>query len=279
MAEIFLNENAASFAAANWSDATGFADAAEMVVDRHSGVINTALDRSADTTDSSGGIKYIHFRCDTVDVGGESGTFSVEFDDTYTTRPNLVWAARGGRMRINSTGDTCKRAEFNGGGVCYLVGGDWEKVYVGSGTVIFGESATFSASAELICAGGRVVVEAHSSATDILPTTFVCGGQMELHRRPTTVNVSAGSLRMRSLDGAATTMNLYGGSTMLEAGNVPTLNVYGANGAVLDLSRAIREVTVGGTALNIAGKLDFRRYPTGGYVTISNEDAKVPIQS
>ena len=57
MAIAYLNEGAVSLAAANWSDATGFANNATLVISSGSQTITTSLDQSG----LSGGI-------DTLDI-------------------------------------------------------------------------------------------------------------------------------------------------------------------------------------------------------------------
>ena len=278
MALEYLIENSRSLNAASWSG-SGFADAATLVIDQHTGIIDQNLDRAADTTDTSGGINYLHVRADAVDIGGEAGVLEVEFDDTYTARASFVWATRGGRCRLKSVGDTVPWVEINGGGDVFLLGGDFKEINVGRGRLHISEACTFHASATVNVYGGEVNIAEHSGATDTLPTLNVAGGTVNSKRTVDAFTVAAGMFRLRALNTAPTSGVLWGGRTIIEAGDVPTFSAYGCNGAVLDLSQAIRDTEIGGTALVIAGQMDVRRYGRGAAVTLSNESSKVPIQS
>ncbi|MCB0912185.1 MAG: hypothetical protein KDB60_11280 [Propionibacteriaceae bacterium] len=133
MAEQRHNKDAASLDSANWPSG-GFANGAELaIVD--SGQTLADLDRTADTTT---GINYLHIRDGKPTCGDDTnGNLKIETAVAYTTKPNFVWATRGGKCRVEFATTACNKAVFMaGGGESFIVSGTIDDLVIaGSGVV------------------------------------------------------------------------------------------------------------------------------------------------
>jgi len=234
MAVAYLNEGATSFAAANWSDATGFANAATLVANKPTGTggIQSGLDQSALT-----GINYVDFIGDfSGNVGGVGGSLIVDADaaDTVTTTsgttgPNVPisrvrWWPKAGNIWYtagsDATTDVCNTFQINNG-TAYLTGGDFKRIQSeGAGFVQFSSSATANASARWHLGGQGSYIDTHAS--DALVTTVLVEGVHTFKRTlgtiylagTATLNVDCGSLDGTAIYQMGGTLNLISFGTL-----------------------------------------------------------------
>jgi len=205
MAIAYLNEGAVSFAAANWSDATGFANAATLVANRPagSGGIQAGLDQSALT-----GINYLDFIGDWAgNVGGAGGSLIVDADaaDTVTTTAGTTganvpisrvrWWGRSGDIYYtagnDATTDVCNVFQC-WVGTSFLTGGDFKRIHSeGSAFVRFYSAATAHASARWFLGGQGSFIDTHAS--DALVTTVLTEGTHTVKRTMGTIYVLSGA--------------------------------------------------------------------------------------
>lgn len=262
MATAYLNDGATALeTAANWSDATGVAADATLVIPRGSQTI-PGVDLS---TASGAGVDYWHIMQGyTGTIGGGGTSVTIKFDSTYTTKPNLLWEGSG-FLYISSGTTACTNAVLNGSGTVALTGGTWTNVYANSGTLIIGAGATVT---NLIYGGGTVI-DTFTASLAFTSVTITGSGNVSLARQTTTCTIDgSASVVWNAFGETMTTLNQNnpGSSFYVLAGNITTANIKG----MFDVSQAQYDVTIGGTATNL--------YPTGSIqgdgntrVTISNK--------
>lgn len=251
MAIAYLNEGATSFVAANWSDATGFANAATLVANRPagSGGIQAGLDQSALT-----GINYVDFIGDfSGNVGGTGGSLIVDADaaDTDTTTAGTTganvpisrvrWWPRAGNIWYtagsDATTDVCNNFQINNG-TGYLTGGDFKRIHSeGAGFVQFSAAATANASARWFLGGQGSFIDTHAS--DALVTTVLYEGTHTIKRAMGTIYVG-GTATLIVDAGALNGTSIYhlGGTVRLI--NFGAIGNYYGWGGLLDLSGLAR---------------------------------------
>jgi len=229
MALAYLNAGAVSFAAANWSDATGFADNATLVAKLTGQTVSSDLDYSGLTT----GINRLYV---TVGSNGSigtsaSGSLKVDIDDSTgdwssanSTRSRLEMFANSGQFYINAGGASgvISNSFIDTGGTFYFTGGTWTLAKITRGTFNVNESSTLVTLWVWGPASGTI--EAKTSG---LTTLHMLGGSVVLRRAGTTINLYGGTLRYAALSGTTTTVNIYGGTFIHEAGAITTVNGYG----------------------------------------------------
>jgi hypothetical protein len=246
MAETRLIKGAASLNAANWEDATGFADNGQLaIVDSYA--IHENLDRSGDTIT---GIDYLHIRGGMPQFGPANGRLKAEFDSTYTSKPNFIWRARGGVLYLDTGTSTCTRADLIGGGACFLTGGVFTNAVVaGTNSIKVQAGCDFGAALAVLQGQGYLEIDAAGGYT--LPDLRMTHGQPHAYikRVVESAIVRAGLLRLDNRTGTAgTTLNLYGGVYRPIAGTFNTVNWYDGE---IDLNHAEEALTLGGTAFNV----------------------------
>jgi len=261
MAIAYLNEGAVSLAAANWSDATGFANAATLVIAAGSQSITGSLDWSGLTA----GI-------DTLDIGPQftgrigspsAGPLKFDADESVTNR--VVYNAGGGVLYLAAAGDNSIISNFwkSSPGAAYLMAGTFTNVILGEGP--------------LSVNGSTVVDNAYLKGGN---STFEAGTGFKI------LNVYSGTHYIKrnfiaSGSGGSETLNIFGGTVILDTtttGNLSTVNVYRDGTLRLLSSDAI-------ATLNLEGFADFSQAKVG--ITIStanlgplykiNESANVTI--
>lgn len=264
MALAYLNDGSKTLAAAAWSDATGFADNATLIVDRGTQLIDTALNSGSGL---STGISYIHFRKWFTGTVGSSGTTLETKFANYTTLPNVIFSA--GVLYLTCT-NTCNKMRVFGGTV-YLISGTVTDLEIIGGTVKVSASATVT---NTVMAGG--VYEDIAEGSNTMTALTIYGGSAMVRRPATTISVSdavgAGigapaSNLIYNYSTGPTTVNQRGGSIVHMNGNIGTYNGYGGS---FDATRAIRDLTIGSTATNLYPSLRFRTTASGATVTVSN---------
>jgi len=223
MAIAYLNEGAVSLAAANWSDATGFANAATLVISSGSQTITTSLDQSG----LSGGI-------DTLDIlpgftgrigGAGYGSLKVDADEGGSTH-RIIYNAGGGSLYLQAGGDNTLITNFwmSSLGSCYLTGGTFTNVVLGQGSLSVDSSTVLT---DPVFDGGAAVVQAGTAATSLT----VRGGSHVWNRGATTINVyGRGRLNIDCGGTAITTLNILSSEAevvLSSSGTITTVNNWG----------------------------------------------------
>lgn len=248
----YANEGTTTFEAAGWNDGaggsgTGFANDAELIVDKRIGVVNAGLDQSALGT----GINYLDITsgCTGGQIGA-AGTPLIFDADTASTDffrcmgdCTVYLEAGGGNTLINNV--------HVGRGKVVLTGGSFANVTVSGGTLIVEEAVDITTT--LTVDGGSV--ELKYNANDV-PTLRQQGGYIDIKRPYTTAHVGGGTFADNRETGAGTTMNQYGGTYVALRGDVANYNGYGG---VLDGTQALEAVTIGSSSGLSLGALTIRR--------------------
>lgn len=269
MALAYLTEGSATLAAAAWSDATGFADNATLIVDAGTQTVTTALNAGSAL---STGISYIHFRKGFTGQVGSAGTSLETKFANYTTLPNVLLSS--GSVWLTCT-NTCNKILVLGGNLTIL-SGTVSALEIVAGNVLVSASATVTA---LEMTGGNYRDLATSS--NAITTASIFGGTASFLRTTTTLNISdavganvrapAAFVRSDHATGP-TTINQRSGRLTLIQGSVGTLNLYAG---VCDASRAIRDLTIGSTATNLYPFGTLNSTASGATVTVSNTSYKL----
>lgn len=282
----FLNEGAVSFAAANWSDATGFANGATLVCNKPAGVggIQAGLDQSALT-----GINYLDF------VGNFSGNIGstaagslvVDFDLGGSNDSDYTGASPGADVPISRVRHWAKSGDIylsagasdgfifqNWSGTAYLTGGDFTRIHSqGSSYVRVNSSATADASARWFMGGVGSFIDYHAS--DALVTTFFYEGTHTIKRAFGTIYVMGTATVIidttTSLGGTA--IHHYGGTVKILSMSTCT-NYYGVLG-LLDLSDLSAVATFTNSELCPGLTINDSPYMAYGTVTPVGTGAKV----
>lgn len=234
MALAYLNENATSAAAANWSDSTGFADGAELVLGDNSGAdVVSDVDQSGLTT----GVESFEIQATFNANAGQAGTpFIFDADNSAD-----AFVRHGGPRRFyyNAGGGStnCNFLYQIGTGATYLEGGTVDDTYVSRGELY---ANAFTVLTNFTAYGGRGTIE--NNATGITSAT-IKGGQWTIKRDGTYV-IEGGTVTLDIPDTSPTislTIKQGARCVVLQANAIAT--VY--NDGVLDISRAKRPITLG----------------------------------
>ena len=264
MAFAYLAEGATSFAAANWSDATGFDTAgAELIVSANTSQITGGLDQTGNPIDT---IRFL---------GGAprlSGTMSIEFDAASALPPAFQWSGGGsGSFSFVGTPD-CDNFLMSGSAQLRLVTGEigsWIKVT--GGTLVIEAGFTFGSGTVMSVEGGNVLIEA-SSGSDVLPEIIVSGGRVTTRRTITTITGTGGQVMY---DGpvSPTTVTLSGVAYMPLQNPGATIHQFGMGMITRHLAKPS---TV--TTYNVRAGLPA---PTSALLTITtrNEFGSANVQS
>ncbi len=267
MAIAYLNTGATSLAAANWSDSTGFANAATLVIDGTrvgNQNITAGLDQSALGT----GIESLDVYNYGGTIGGASGSLRCDADGTSEASATVVSRVRWwspGTLYYSATGGSSLAHYFQqSGGTCYITGGTIKNLHIDKGVIACVDSVVGSGVWHL--QGGQGSFDYHAS--NAIATAYVAGGSWLFQKKPTTLYVLSGASVTLDCQGLTPT-NIYmmGGSLrLLSCGGVT--NFYGWSGQ-LDLSGSQRAFTIGGTALELGGKLSVIPNPIVSFGTKS----------
>ena len=257
MAEAYLNEGATSFAAANWSDSTGFADNAELVVNVPFGPVTAGLDQSSLTT----GIDYLEFKPGAVGiVGGAGSSLQVDADsaggDYIRNRGNVtLYVTGGGTGQINNM-------DLGGQQRTWLTGGTVTDLTMDGGTLNVAEAAVVTNG---YLAGGAS--EWGYNSTKVTELT-IDGGSHVIRRGVTALHVNGNATVVYDPDDqvthTSTAIYINGGRVDWRAGAFPTVVV---RGGVADYTRARVAFTPGSTSFLVKGG---RLLEGDGTVTLSN---------
>lgn len=205
MAETILNVGATSFAAANWADATGFANGAQLAITDGSQSITGALDQSGLTT----GINYLEIRNGfSGNIGGTTGSLIVDAD--VSTTPHILYAASGGSFYLRAGGNNTLVTRFDqkSAGRAYLTGGTFTTINLTTGTLSLSDNST---GTTVNLSGGTATLEGGSTGTSA--TIIVLGGTHRIKRPAgTALVVVGGTVYYEAPSGSSSTLSMYGGT-------------------------------------------------------------------
>jgi len=233
----YLNEGAVSLAAANWDDATGFANTANLTISSGSQTITTSLDWSGLTA----GIDTLTIGPNfTGRIGGAGyGSLKVDADESVTNR--IIYNAGGGSLYLQASGDNSIISNFwmSSLGSCYLTGGTFTNVVLGQGSLSVDATTVLTTP---IFNGGSAVVQAGTASG----TVTISGGTHVWKRGFTTMNVyGRGRVTIDAGSTALTTLNILSTEAevvLLSSGTITTVNNWGR--LIADkLSRAVTITT------------------------------------
>jgi len=237
MALAYLNENATSAAAANWSDTTGFVDGAELVLSVSNGiaVVNDVDWSTLTPTDT--GVESFEIQAAFNADAGQAGT-PFEFDADNCAD---AFVKHGGPRRFyySATGGSsaCNNYSHVGTGASYIEGGTLASVQVIKGEFYANASTVITA---MEVHGGRGVIQ--NNATGFTSYTQKDGNWTI--KRDGTLVVERGTLTLDIPDSAPTiSLTVQKGArvNVLQANTIATVT----NDGIIDLTRAKRPVTMG----------------------------------
>lgn len=251
MAVAYLNEGATSLAAANWSDSTGFANDAELVINKPgSQSIQTALDQSA-----IGGINSLDILAPFSGViGGTGGSLRVDADSNGTA---YSASAQQGRVRIESgtiyyaaTGGStlAHLVQVGGSGRMFVTGGIVDNVHAYGGQYNISDQVTFGSGGTIYLTGGTGVIESHAS--DLADNYVITGGSHTIKRGATSttgnIRIKGGNVTLDLGTAAIPIIYLEGGTLTLISAAAPDANSLFLLSGVLDLRQINTAISVNG---------------------------------
>lgn len=263
MATAYLNEGSVTLAAAAWSDTTGFADNADLVIDRGGQTITTELDKSALTE----GINSLIVSADFYGNIGSATNGPLIVDVDYASSPAsyIKYNARGGSFWYRSGGDNtlCRRFIHSGAGTVYYQGGTISLIEASRGASFVNASTVVTT---MYVYGGNHVIENNATA---ITTLVVLGGQVVLKRGVTTLVVGGTGQLVADLESGSlgsTSATMYGGRIDHRAGACPNF-VFDAGSYSTMYAR--RPFTIAGTAGIVGAGCAFSPYDPNGLVTVT----------
>ncbi len=244
MAVAYLNSGATSLASANWSDSTGFADDATLVINDGTQSIQTGL-----TAGLTNGVSYLDIlEGFSGTIGGSGGSLSVQtraslYSETTAAARVRYWASGGSIWYTGETAstDTCHFWQQRGGGSAHLTGAfTLRNIHLESGTLSVAENVAGESTYTWLLAGGAATIDYSATGTY---TVIVSGGSHVLKRGVQTgITMASGSLTVDAQGGAVAAVNGYGGNvTWLNSG---TITVAYLHAGTYDFSRLQRPLTI-----------------------------------
>lgn len=249
MAIAYLNEGATSDAAANWSDATGFANAATLVINTDTAqTISGGLDHSALGT----GIASLDIRWPFRGSYGSEAAGPMITDCDGGSPNTINYDARAGKFFIKAGGGSTLITNFNhtSPGAVFAQGGIFTTFGQQRGSLVANGATTLTTFG---ITGGNALLDTLSTgaASTLIEMLRASGGGdggavLRLKRDTTTLTIDVGSCTKEGGTGTTTTVNLRGGYLEWWVGTITTLNYYGGE---LNLANVSRDVTV--TTFNV----------------------------
>jgi len=265
MPTAYLNSGSTTFAAAGWSDATGFATNATLVVSNGGQNITAGLDQSAVAT----GINYLKIAENFAgNIGTDSDPLKCDVDDVATQwSTSAATSARiehygTGVLRYQAAGgsNVCTNYFQSGAGTSTIYGGTLTYATVQAGTFYANASTTLS---DVQLLGGTSVVELKTGS---LATMVIEGGSHTLRRAASTsIILNGGTLIYDCSSGTTASITINGGTLIHLAGDVTAMI---GNGGTYDPSRLQRDSTVAYTYRRFAHQLTNR--PNGATLTLTD---------
>lgn len=221
----YLNEGAVSLAAANWSDATGFAEDAILAITSGSQTITTSLDQSGVTN----GIDTLDILPGFTGRIGGAGYGSLKLRATSGLTNRVIYNAGGGSLYLQAAGSgTNEITNFwmSSLGSCYLTGGTFVNTVLGQGSLSVDSTTVLTTSTTLN--GGAAIIQSNGTG---MTTLNVSGGAHVIKRGATTINVyGRGRLTIDASTSTITTLNILSPDaevTLLSSGTITTINNWG----------------------------------------------------
>lgn len=256
MALAYLTEGSPDLTASAWSDATGFADDATLIVEKGTQAIVSSLTAGSGLTN---GISYIHFRSGfTGVVGGPAGALETKYHSTYSAKPNVI--LDGGTLYLTNTNTAAWILVLSG--TLYLVSGTTTLLEQRGGIVHRSTSAVVTT---LDKQGGEF--RDLGDNTNAITTGHVVGSAW-FRSTVTTLNIYEDGNVTSDYTTGPTTVNMYGGRCNLLRGGATTIN--GRRG-ILDVRMAGRDQTI--STLNQWPKF---RYLSAGAANTTTVSSTVP---
>lgn len=242
-----LNEGATSLAAANWSDATGFADNATLEINKSFGngaPVTTSVDQSGLVS----GIDSLDIRKGASGILGSGGSPLKVDADTASTDGISNHGAVTLYLEAGGNNTTIENFDCGRGSRNYLVGGTFTTVTVQGGTLDANESTVIT---NFDAYGGSGEIAYNSTK---ITTCRIMRGNWVIRRACTTLIIGENARVVYEPDTAAshtsTTVQNFGGTLDWRDGAIPTVL---SIGGVIDYSNAIAEFTPGGTSFIVGG--------------------------
>ncbi len=258
MADAFLTAGATSLAAANWSDATGFADNATLFVQSGSQTITAGLAPSLtngiQNFDVLPGFSGL--------IGGTSGSLAVETRSSLLDQelqiPRVRWFAGGGSLYYSPAGagaasNVCDYLQINTGGSANITGtATVRRLELEAGRLFVAEPIGGITAYRWVFSGGSSTIDGVSGSTRLFSLT-VTGGVHTIKKgfQSGTITASGvleglvmcgGSVTLDAFDSATANINMYGGTLrILNSGTITKIT--GAAGT-LDFSQLQRPLVV-----------------------------------
>jgi len=271
MATAYLNNGATSLAAINWSDSTGFAATAELVITGGSQNITSDVDQGG-----SGNIRFLRIARD---FSGNIGTASAPLDCDATDGTAAEWStsvpnegrivhAGTGSLFFQSDADGITNFMQDGPGKSFFVSGSANYVRVNAGTFQAEAASTIATKATLN--GGSATLLAKTTG----PTTIdVHGGSHVLNRPGTTINVYSGRVIIDCGNAGSTdvTINIHG-DAYVEIVRLTTSGTVNVNryGGMFETGRMQKDLTI--ATMYTSSRAKFGSLPKGGgALTITNQ--------
>lgn len=258
MSAAFLNAGATSLAAANWSDAIGFADSAELYIQSGTQTVTGGL-----TTSLTNGIQNLDILSGwSGNIGGANGSLAVETRSSLlnqaTQIPRVRYYASGGTFYYTpqsggAASDVCDYYQIAGSGSGYLTGtGTVKRLESNGGRLYVGTAIGSVANFRWVFANGTVTVDGVSGSTKIHALT-IAGGQHLLKKgiQGTSVtatgfteglNVCGGSVTIDAYAETFSDIRIYGGYVQIV--NAGTCAVVSGYSGTLDFSKLQRPLTL-----------------------------------
>lgn len=243
MAVAYLTEGATDFAAANWSDATGFGAATPtLVIEKGSQTVVSSLDQSG----LASGVNYLEVRRTFFGNIGSASAGPLKVDADNGSSPHIYYGAGGGVFYLQAGGNNTliTTLEVNGAGTAYLQGGTFTTADLLAGTVYANQSTVMTS---LYQSGGTATVEYNATA---LTNLYVASGLCVVKRAVTNAIIGGGTVIVDIDSGSfgATTFTMTGGVLVLRSGNIPNWTWIAGE---LRASELRRDATIAGTAATV----------------------------
>lgn len=260
MAIAYLNEGATSVAASNWSDTTGFADNATLVIDKPFGA-GQPISSDTDQSGLTEGIDYLDIHPGAVGQLG-TGASPLRLDaDTAAGAGVSNYGQVSLYLQAKGDDNTIKNFSCGPGSRNTLVAGTFGQTVVSGGMLTAEESAVMTS---FDAYGGAGEIKYNSTKITL---ARIMRGNWLLRRACTSLIVGENATVTIDLNDAAdmttTTLTNYGGKVIIVYGGYKTLV---SLAGVIDLSQARRAFTIGATSLTLGGA---KIIEGSGIVTIS----------
>jgi len=243
MAEIRLNPGATSFDDANWEDAAGVADGAELAVVGS----NEQIDDGDQNTGVATGVNYWHFRGGSPKLAKDGTNLKVKAAVAYTAKPNFVWATDGGEAAVDFVTNAVNRAVCQArSGKILLVTGDLKETWVGGAGLVYVGAGLDCSVGLYVWENATVIIDEHSTPATDIPLLIVGNNANVIIRRPFAAATILGSgvLGVDNRSGtAAGDVTGYGGRLAPISGVIDGFEFYGGEG--IDDSRLEAAASVG----------------------------------